>query len=209
LAEICASSGSALIVDEVFGDYGHGPVAADRQASFVGVDQALCFVLNGLSKLALLPQLKLGWILCSGPDDQVAEALARLEVIADSYLSVSTPVQLALPELLARVDDLQRPVLERLRRNVAAIDEAIAGQGPTCPVRRLPIEAGWYAMIQIPRTRTDDDWVELLAEREGLIAHPGYFFDMDEPGTMVVSLLLEPDVFREAIGRAVGRWSIP
>lgn len=206
LAALAAEAGAALVVDEVFGDYLHRPPAANRQRSFVGFDGVLCFVLDGLSKLALLPQLKLGWIACSGPDGDVAEALGRLEVVADSYLSVGTPVQEALPSVLAQVDQLQAPVHERLKRNLHELDLAIERGGSSCPLRRLPVEGGWYAMIEIPRTRSDDEWVELLAEQEGLVVHPGYFFDLDRPGVMVVSLLLEPDRFASAVARAMERW---
>lgn len=207
LVEICRARRVALVVDEVFADYRHGPVRDDRLPSFLEVDRCLCFVLSGLSKLALAPQLKLGWIVAVGPEAARREALARLELIADCYLSVGTPVQQVLPALLAGVDQLQHPVHERLRRNVAAIDAAVARQGPTSPVRRLPSEAGWYGMLEIPRTRSDDEWVERLALKEALVAHPGYFFDLEQPGTMVVSLLLEPERFAPAIERAIRLWS--
>lgn len=207
LGRLAGEAGAALIVDEVFIDHLHGPLRPDRLPTFVGFDRALCFVLGGLSKLALLPQLKLGWIACQGPATPRRQAVARLEWIADSYLSVSTPVQLALPAILATVGSLGRSVRARLQQNLAAIDAAIAAVGPRCPVRRVPSEGGWYAMIDVPRTRSDDDWLQLLVEQERLIVHPGYFFDCAEAGTMVVSLLLDPEVFAPAIARAVARWS--
>jgi len=207
IGAIARERGLALIVDEVFADFLHQPLGPDRQSSFAGFDQALCFVLSGLSKLALLPQLKLGWIACFGPEPAVEEALGRLDLVADSYLSVSTAVQLAAPAILEQAQALRAPVMARLERNLAAIDRAISAQGSTCPVRRLPSEAGWYAMIEVPRTRPDEQWLERLVHAEGLVVHPGYFFDLQAAGTMVVSLLHEPELFGPAIARAVACWS--
>ncbi|MBI4702854.1 MAG: pyridoxal phosphate-dependent aminotransferase [Deltaproteobacteria bacterium] len=217
LGRLAAAAGAALVVDEVFADYGHGPPGEDRLPRFAPPQQpgalelpcerALCFVLGGLSKVALLPQFKLGWMCCYGPEPALAEALGRLELVADSFLSVSTAVQLAAPAVLAACDELQAEVHERLRRNLAAIDAAIAAAGPACPVRRLPSEGGWYAVIEVPRTRSDDEWIELLLRDEGLVVHPGYFFDTEGPGSMVVSLLLPPEVLADGIGRAVARWA--
>jgi alanine-synthesizing transaminase len=207
LEGLAAERGLALVADEVFGDFLQGPLRADRRASFAGTTSALCFVLSGLSKLALLPQVKLGWIACHGPEAATREALARLELVADSYLSVSTAVQLAAPGLLGAAAELRRPVLARLTRNLDAIDQAIAANGASCPVRRVPSEAGWSSMLEVPRTRSDDDWLERLVLGEGLVVHPGYLFDVDAPGTMVVSLLLEPERFEPAIRRAVAVWS--
>ena len=207
LEQLAAEHGLALVADEVFADFPHGPVRADRRTSFAGTTTALCFVLSGLSKLALLPQVKLGWIACHGPEAAVAEAVARLDLVADSYLSVSTAVQLAAPAILAHAAALRRPAMARLAHNLAAIDRAIAAEGPSCPVRRVPSEAGWYSLLEVPRTRSDDQWLERLLLGEGLVVHPGYFFDLDAPGTMVVSLLLEPERFEPAIARAVACWS--
>jgi aspartate/methionine/tyrosine aminotransferase len=188
----------ALVVDEVFWDYAHAHVAPE---SFVTEARVLTFVLSGLSKVALLPQVKLGWIVVGGPESDVAEALGRLELIADSYLSVSTPVQIAAPAMLAAADERQRALAARLSENIAAIDRALRE-----PLRRLPIEGGWYAIIEVPRTRSDEAWVEHLLEAERVLVHPGYFFDMDEAGRMVVSLLPEPHVFADAIERSVACW---
>jgi aspartate/methionine/tyrosine aminotransferase len=202
---IARRRGMALVVDEVFGDYAHGPLAADRLPSFAGEREALTFVLSGLSKVAALPQLKLGWIAVGGPEAIAREATARLEVIADTYLSVGTPVQRALQEILARRGPIQAMILDRVRSNLRALDAAIAAEGEHAPVRRLPVDGGWYAILEVPRTRDEDAWVELLVREEGVIVHPGYFFDFAEDGLLVVSLLPDPGAFEGAIARVVRR----
>jgi alanine-synthesizing transaminase len=203
LVTLCRERDMALVVDEVFLDY---PLEApaDRHGSFAGEEGCLTLVLSGLSKVALLPQVKLGWMAVSGRGSD--EALGRLEIVADSYLSVSTPVQLAAPALLAACGARQDLLRARLRQNLAALDAALAAE-PSCPVRRLPVDAGWYALVEVPRTRSDEDWAGLLLDEDDLIVHPGWFFDMSEEGTMVVSLLLEPEIFANAIERAVNRWA--
>ena len=205
LDAMAARRGLALIVDEVFGDYAHGPLPGDRLPSFAGPREALTFVLSGLSKITATPQLKLGWIVTAGPEAVAAEAMGRLEVIADTYLSVSTPVQLALPEILAARGPIQGAIRARVAANLRALDEAIAALGDEAPVRRLPIEGGWYATIEVPRTREEDGWITLLLREDSVIVHPGYFFDFAEEGYLVVSLLPEEAAFREAIGRVVRR----
>src|SRR5262249_35825274 len=150
---------------EVFGDYAWRDLASDRLPSFVAGEhrrQALTFVLSGLSKVVALPQMKLGWIVLLGPDDIVTEALRRLEVIADTYLSVGTPVQLAPPALLAARRPIQDAILNRVRENLAALDAAIAAEGSSAGVRRVPADGGWYAILEVPRTESEDMWVERL-----------------------------------------------
>ena len=205
IERIARAHGLALLVDEVFGDYPLGALPADRLPSFAGEREALTFVLSGLSKVAAQPQLKLGWIAVGGPEALAAEALGRLEVIADTYLSVSTPVQLALPEILARRGPIQAAIRARTAENLAALDAAIAAAGEEAPVRRLPVDGGWYAILEVARTRGEDAWVDLLVREEGIVVHPGYFFDFAEEGYLVVSLLPEAAVFREAIARVVRR----
>jgi alanine-synthesizing transaminase len=202
---IAERHGLALIVDEVFGDYAHGPLAPSRLPSFAGRTRALTFVLSGLSKVVALPQLKLGWIAASGPPDVALEALRRLEVIADTYLSVSTPVQLALPEILAARAPIQARIRERVTSNLAALDAAIRGAGEHAAIRRLPTDGGWYAILEVPRTLDEDAWVELLVREESTIVHPGYFFDMEREGFVVVSLLPEEGAFAEAARRVAVR----
>jgi hypothetical protein len=203
LEALAAKHDLALIVDEVFGDYPQGPLAPDRLPSFVRDTEALTFVLSGLSKVAGLPQLKLGWIATLGPAALVAEALERLEVIADTYLSVSTPVQLALPEILAARGPIQAAIQARVAENLAALDRALSPPG--CAVRRLPADAGWYSILEIPRTRDEDAWLTALIHEEGLILHPGYFFDMPRDGFLVLSLLPRPAPFAEAVERLCRR----
>ena len=204
-----AEHGAALVVDEVFLDYPLGAVDRSRQGSFAtfGDDSgSLCFSLSGLSKVALAPQLKLAWVVVSGPQSEVDEALERLELIADTYLSVSTAVQLAASAILDEADGRQQLLRQRLALNLAALDRAIDVVGADVPVRRLPADAGWYALLQVPRTRSDDDWVSRLIERERLVVHPGHHFGVEERGILVVSLLPQPEVFAEAIARAVRCW---
>jgi len=207
LAALARRHDAALLVDEVFADYAHGPLRADRLPSFAGGTEALTIVMSGLSKVALAPQLKLGWIVVSGADEATrAEALERLEVIADSYLSVATPVQLALREILNAVPTLQARVHARLAQNLAALDAALAAAGSHSPLRRWPMDGGWYALVQLPRTRTDDEWLERTIDA-GVLVHPGYFFELATRGTMVVSLLTDEAVFAEGIARAIAVWS--
>jgi aspartate/methionine/tyrosine aminotransferase len=207
VAQIARAHDAALIVDEVFADYPHGRLADDRLPTFAAGTDALTLVMSGLSKVALAPGLKLGWLLVTGADESSrATAVERLEVIADSYLSVSTPVQLALPEILARAPALRDRVRERVMHNLAALDRTIAERGPDCPLSRLPLDGGWYALIELPRTRSDDDWLAATLA-VGVLVHPGYFFDMPEAGTMVVSLLPEPTTFAVGIQRAIELWS--
>lgn len=204
IEELARRHGLALIADEVFGDFAAPGLPADRLPSFVGPRAALTFVLSGLSKVAALPQLKLGWIAVLGPDAIAEEAMRRLEVIADTYLSVSTPVQLALPEILAERAAIQGAIRARTAENVGALDAAIAAHGGGA-VRRLPADGGWYAILEVPRTRDEDAWALLFVREEGVIAHPGYFFDMDRDGFLVLSLLPDPAAFRGAAERIMRR----
>lgn len=195
----------ALIVDEVFADHAFADLPADRLPSFVGQNGALTFVLGGLSKALLLPQCKLGWILVDGPPSLVTEALSRLELIADTYLSVSTPVQLALPALLDRHAHTVTRTLARTEGNLRTLDRIVAALGPEAPLRRLPVDGGWYVTLEVPRIHDEDGWVELLLKEEGILVHPGYFFDFDRDGFLVLSLLPEPNVFADAVTRLVHR----
>jgi aspartate/methionine/tyrosine aminotransferase len=202
---IAARHGLALIVDEVFGDFATKEAPEDRLPSFLGTREALTFVLSGLSKVVALPQLKLGWIAVAGPASLADEAVGRLEVIADTFLSVNTPVQLALPDILSRRREIQAAVLGRLTHNLAAMDAAIAALGPDAPVRRLRAPGGWSAVLEVPRTRDEDAWVEVLIDEEAVIVHPGYFFDFADEGHLVLSLLPEESAFQDAIGRVLRR----
>jgi hypothetical protein len=195
LAALCADRGVALVVDEVFGDYAHAPLDAASRATFAGEARALTFTLSGLSKVVAMPQGKLGWIVASGPDGLVDEAVARLEVIADTYLSVATGVQLALPGLLAARAEVQAKILTRVRENLAALDAALVGSGGA----RHPIEAGWYAVLVPPDGGRDDDaWSAKLMREARALVQPGYFFDFVEGTRLVVSLLPPEDAFAPA-----------
>jgi hypothetical protein len=205
LEAIALRHGLAIIADEVFGDYAFPGLPGDRLPSFVGPRRALTFVLSGLSKVVALPQVKLGWIGVLGPDDVALEAMRRLEVIADTYLSVGTPVQLALPEILAARGPIQAAIRARTAANLAALDAALAGMGAEASTRRLPVEGGWYAILEIPRTRDEDAWVQLLVREEGIIVHPGYFFDLPDEGFLVVSLLPPEATFATAVASVLRR----
>ena len=151
--------------------------------------------MSGLSKIAGLPQMKLGWIAAEGPGHQAA--LDRLELIADTYLSVATPVQLALPRLLAASDTIRAQILDRAQLNLARLRAFTAGTA--CQV--LNVEGGWSATLQVPRTRSEEEWaVTLLADHDVLV-QPGFFFDFESEAFLVVSLLTPPDIFDEGIRR--------
>jgi alanine-synthesizing transaminase len=184
LLALCRDRGLAVIADEVFADHIFTDAPA-RVRSLAGRDEALLFVLGGLSKTCLLPQLKAAWIVASGPADRLEEALARLEVVADTYLSVNTPVQLALPRLLALRDVIRPPLMGRLRANRAALERALRGSAAT----PLPSDGGWSAVVRVPRYPGEEERVLRLLERHGLLVHPGFFFDFPTEAFLVVSLL--------------------
>jgi aspartate/methionine/tyrosine aminotransferase len=189
LLALCAERRLALIADEVFLDYALSRAA--RWGSFAADGPALAFALGGLSKSCGLPQLKLGWIAVSGPDALRSEALARLEIVADTYLSVATAVQRASAALLARLPELQAPIARRVGENLAQLRAAVAGT----PASLLEPEGGWYAVLRVPRTLTEEERVlRLLTERDVLV-HPGYFFDFEAEAFLVVSLLPAPEGF--------------
>ncbi len=194
LSDLACEADLSLIYDEVFFDYS----LSDRG----GVDvtettQALTFVLNGLSKTAALPQMKLSWIVLRGPEALKKEARRRMETIADAFLSVSSPVQLALPRLLELRHGLQDQIRTRLQSNLAFLTRSCASTA----VSISEVEAGWYANLTLPRTRSDEEWALLLLDRQRTLVHPGYFFDFPREAVLVVSLLTPEDEFREGVGR--------
>jgi alanine-synthesizing transaminase len=203
LETLAAERGLALVVDEVFVDYPHGELLGDRLPTFAGERRALTFVMSGLSKVVALPQLKLGWTLVLGPEEPARVAMERLEVIADTYLSVATPVSRALPQLLAARGPIQAAIRARTANNLAAIDAAIARAGEHATTRRLPADGGWYAILEVPRTRDEDAWVESLVRDQDVIVQPGYYFDLDREGYLVVSLLQEERAFATGIDRVI------
>lgn len=199
LLDLCHRHHLALITDEVFADYTFAPTGSPA-ASHAGAARALTFTLSGLSKISALPQMKLAWLVVNGPPDELTAALARLEVIADTYLSVSTPLQHALPGLLALRRQVQPQILARVRQNLAWLDQRLADNPP---VTRIPSEGGWYAILRVSTSRTDEDWAVELLTREGVMVHPGHFYDFDSEGQLVVSLLPAPGVFQEGMDRAL------
>jgi aspartate/methionine/tyrosine aminotransferase len=184
LARLCREFDLALIVDEVFLDYGFAGDVSGPAASFAaGLEDVPVFVVSGLSKIAGLPQMKAAWIVASGP--QVASALDRLEVIADTFLSMNAPVQCALPAWLEGREAIQRQIRERVAVNLAELDRGLA---KLPEVSRLEVEGGWYAVVRIPALQPDEQTVLALLER-GVWVHPGYFFGLKDSGWLVVSLL--------------------
>lgn len=201
LVALCRDRGMCLVADEVFGDYAWAPDAG-RVESFVDVREVLTFTLSGLSKVVALPQVKLGWIVVGGPEAERADALARLEMIADCYLSVGAPAQHAAAGFLARRSPVQAAILARVTENRGALRRAL---GEASPATLLAAEGGWYAVLRVPRTCTEEEWVLTLLDRDGVLVHPGWFFDFAREAFLVISLLPPCDVFSRAIARVIAR----
>lgn len=193
LSRLASDRRLALVWDEVFHDYVLDPTVDAFNP--LAQDETPVFVLNGLSKTVALPQLKVGWIVVAGPQRFRREALERLEIIADTYLSVSTQAQHATGRLLALRPQIQAQILSRLQSNLASLARILADS----PARALPVEGGWYAVIRLPGTRSEDEWVVELLEKYGVLAHPGYFYDFESGPFVVVSLLAAPEAFAQAI----------
>lgn len=198
LCSICRERRWSLIADEVFADYSLD--AANPLTDVAARADVLAFSLAGLSKSAGLPQLKLSWILVGGPAAARARALAALELVADSYLSVNTPVQIALPELLRAGALVRGAIQDRTRRNLAAL-RAAAAAVPACEV--LQVEGGWSAVLRVPATRGEERLVLDLLAHERILVHPGYFFDFPREAYIIMSLLPAEDVFAEAATRGI------
>jgi len=195
LNRICASREIALIADEVFLDF----VIGDRKpATFAANGDALTFTLSGLSKLSGLPQMKAAWLVVTGPERAKREAVRRIEVIADTYLSVSAPVQLALPEFLEQRHGFQKQLLTRVRKNLAELDRQLVWQ-PSC--RRLAVEGGWNAVLRVPAMRSDEDLAIELLTAKNVHVHPGHFYDFPSDGYLVISLILQEEIFAEGVTR--------
>jgi hypothetical protein len=198
LATLAADRGLALISDEVFADY---PLSTRPDATtLAGESRALTFVLGGLSKSAGLPQVKLGWIVADGPADRTAEALRRLEIICDTYLSVATPVQIAASAFLDAGVRVRRDIAARLALNLAALQTAVR-RFPS--VRLLEPEGGWSAVLRVPATLSEEALVLRLLDDAHVNVHPGFFFDFADEAYVVVSLLTPPDLFYEGLARAL------
>jgi alanine-synthesizing transaminase len=193
LNTFCREFGLALIVDEVFLDYSHDE---ERRRSFVTNADALTFTLSGVSKISALPQMKFAWVAASGPEQMVVDAGARLEIIADTFLSMNTPVQLAASVLLDQRRDVQPALLDRLRVNLAELDCQLGGH-PSCT--RLVVEGGWYAVLRVPVIESDEELAIRLLRETSVSVHPGHFYDFPTEGHLVLSLITEPAVFREGV----------
>jgi len=211
LNEICSARDMALVADEVFLDFAYGDGNARREvarnarprglggrkpASLAVNTGTLTFTMSGLSKISGLPQMKAAWLVTNGPAELKTKALERLEVIADTYLSMSTPVQLALPELLQQRHGFQKQVMTRVRKNVAELDRQLS-QRKACS--RLEIEGGWYVVLRVPATRSDDDLAVELLKNKGIYVHPGHFYDFSTDGYLIVSLIMQEREFSEGI----------
>ena len=196
LFALCRERAWALVADEVFADY---PLEAEAPLTDIAARaDVLTFSLGGLSKTVGLPQLKLAWLVVGGPFDMCVRALSGLELIADSFLSVSTPVQIAAPTLLECGGAIRAQIHHRLRENLAVLRQ-VARSFAACEV--LKVEGGWSAVIRVPATRSEDQLVVDLLEAEGILVHPGYFFDFPNEAFLVVSLLPETGTLLDAVPR--------
>ncbi len=195
LNNFCRDYGTALIVDEVFLDYAHD---GEARPSFGANTDALTFTLSGISKISALPQMKLAWVVTSGPQEAVDHASGRLEVIADTFLSMNAPVQLAAPVFLELRRSIQPILLDRLRANLAELDRQLIAH-PACT--RLLVEGGWYAVLRVPAIESDEDLAIRLLRHAQVSVHPGHFYDFAADGYLVLSLITEPEVFRAGIAR--------
>lgn len=195
----CRERGLALLADEVFLDYAWEDDAPAR--SFAGSSEVLTFTMSGISKILGLPQMKLSWIVVSGPEKERREAVRRLEIIADAYLSVNTPVQRALPSWLKETDRVSGEILGRVKENFSVLlnlPDAARFIGPRP-------EGGWYALLNLPDSKTDEGWALHLLVAEHVLIHPGYLFDFEGTSKAVISLLPEPEKFREGARRIFRR----
>lgn len=203
LAGMCARHSLALIADEVFADYPLSPAAAsERVVSHAAVSSVLTFTLSGLSKISALPQMKLAWLVVNGPAELLNDALNRLELIADTYLSVSAPLAHALPKWLEGRDAIQSQISKRTQENLRWLDQQLS---PSSLVRRLKTSGGWYAILRLPATRTDEDWSLEFLRQDHVLVHPGHFYDFHSDGHVVLSLLPTTENFQAAVQKLLAR----
>jgi len=211
LNAFCKAHRLALIVDEVFLDYGlddnHRRASLDRTAeggrphmSFAENGDVLTFTLSGLSKISALPQMKVAWVVTSGPEVEVVEAMGRLEVIADTYLSMNAPIQWAVPALLPQREEIQRQLLSRVKANLAELDRQLAEQ-KAC--QRLMVDGGWYAVLRVPVTRSDEELAIELVRNKRVLLHPGHFYDFPSDGYLVLSLITPREEFDEGMKKVL------
>ena len=196
LVRLAGERGIALVSDEVFSDY---PLIQDAQRvnTLAGVDGCLAFSLSGLSKVAGLPQMKLGWIVVSGPERLQVEALEKLEWIADTYLSVGAPVQYAAGRLLEAGAVVQQQIRRRTAGNLVVARNALEGSAANI----LNVEGGWYITVRVPRIRSEEEWALALLTSDDVLVQPGFFFDFESEAFLIVSLLTRPEVLAEGMAR--------
>ncbi len=201
LETLCRRHNLALIVDEVFLDYALSPEVQPVESFATGDHPCLTFVVSGLSKIAALPQMKVGWLAAHGPDELRNEALARLEVIADTFLSMNAPAQHALPQWLAGREGIQRQILTRIRQNLEILTSA-------SNLTFLPVQAGWSVILQVPQNLGSEDLAERLIREAGIITHPASFYAMAGAHRLVVSLIVPAETFALAI-QTLNQWCEP
>jgi aspartate/methionine/tyrosine aminotransferase len=202
LEQLCARHGLALIVDEVFLDYPLRETDPAPRSFATGDHPVLTFVLSGMSKIAGLPQMKVAWLTCFGPEAVRRDAMARLEVIADTFLSMNAPVQLALPFWLAGRHGIREQILECARANFATLARVSAAQPDR--LRVLELAAGWSAVLSLPGCVGEAECAERLVRERGVIAHPGSFYGVAEASRLVVSLIGPEAFFAAGIQAAIG-----
>ncbi len=197
LNELAVKHELALISDEVFFDY-----AWDKGdlRSLAGNKGALTFTLSGLSKVLALPQMKCGWIFTSGPDSQVKEAMSRLDIIADTYLSVNTPVQNAMGDWLSHEKEIQGQINVRVQANWQFLSEYLDRHA-----QLLKVQGGWYATLRVPTVKSEEQWILQLLQEDHILLHPGYFFDFEREAYLILSLITKPDIFKEGVNRLMKR----
>ena len=205
LVNLCQERRLALISDEVFADYAFAE-DGQRVRTLANCTDVLAFSMSGLSKIAGLPQMKLGWIVTAGPPEALAAAKEKLELIADTYLSVGTPVQHAAPRLLETGRGIQAQIASRVRGNLDFLRSAVRAESP-CQV--LAVEGGWCATVQVPRVRPEEEWALELLREDNVVVQPGFFYDFESEAFLVVSLLTQPETFREGCRRLLGRMEQP
>jgi aspartate/methionine/tyrosine aminotransferase len=199
LNRFCREHELAVIADEVFLDYAHDRTTQRSFCANQSANQSgLTFTLSGVSKISALPQMKVAWIVASGPAPQVEEAQARLEIIADTYLSMNAPIQWAVPALLEQRASIQEQLLSRVLANLSELDRQLAAQ-PGC--QRLQVQGGWYAVLRVPVTQTDEELAIDLLRRQSVLVHPGHFYDFPSDGYLVLSLITPAGDFAEGTER--------
>jgi aspartate/methionine/tyrosine aminotransferase len=197
LNELCAARGMALIADEVFLDFA---LSDARPVTFAGSTGALTFAMSGLSKIVGLPQMKMAWVVASGPGELKRQAMERLEVIADTYLSPNAPIQLATQVFLGQRHGFQKQVMERVRKNLTELDRQLAAHSACA---RLELDGGWYAVLRVPVAQTDEELAISLLDAKDVYVHPGHFFDFAGDGYLVLSLIAREEEFAEGISRVL------